>query len=105
MHTSPLPSAFLPAKSIILACCRNPASAYEGPTGRIGCGLITLPLSPEAGYRVLVLILVFIVTVVRARYATVAPVIPVTVVLTAAGYMTGAVWVGRRPAALAGPTL
>jgi hypothetical protein len=63
----------------------------------MNCGLTKPSLTPETGYRVLVLILVLIITMLRTRYAADAPVIPVTLILGAAGYVTGAAQSERRP--------
>jgi hypothetical protein len=102
MSNSLFPSSPLRAQPAVPGLGRRHVSDQEGPGGRMGCGLIRPPLTPETGYRVLVLILVFVVAVVRARYAVDAPGVPVTMILATGGYVIGATRAGRRSSPLPG---
>jgi hypothetical protein len=75
----------------------RPTSSQERISAGMNCGLTKPSLTPETGYQVLVLILVLIITMVRTRYTADAPVIPVTLVLGAAGYVTAAARPRQRP--------
>jgi hypothetical protein len=63
----------------------------------MNCRLTKPSLTPDTGYRVLVLVLVLIITILRARYAADVPVMPVTLALGAAGYVTAAYRPRQRP--------
>lgn len=91
------PSSYPTAQPATPGLSGRPASSQERINAGMNCGLTKPCLKPETGYQVLVLILVLIITMLRTRYAADTPVIPVTLVLGAAGYVTGAARTGRRP--------
>lgn len=75
----------------------RPASSQDRISAGMNCGLTKPSLTPDTGYRVLVLVLVLIITILRTRYSADAPVMPVTLALGAAGYVTAAARPRQRP--------